>query len=57
MGNAIKFTDEGSVRLCAEWVGGNLRLGVSDTGCGITPEEQEVIYKEFTTLCFLSLCG
>lgn len=50
MGNAIKFTDEGSVRLCAEWVGGNLRLGVSDTGCGITPEEQEVIYKEFTRL-------
>ena len=50
MSNAIKFTDEGGVRLYAEWADGILCLSVSDTGCGITHEEQEIIYKEFTRL-------
>lgn len=38
LGNAIKFTEGGTVRLSAEQIDGKIRLCVSDTGVGM-PEE------------------
>jgi two-component system sensor histidine kinase RpfC len=51
-GNAVKFTDSGTVLLAADGVatGGMtaLRLEVSDSGIGIAPEAQEMIFQSFT---------
>ena len=53
IGNAIKFTDEGEVALSVrlEVEGGDnrlLRFTVSDTGIGIPPEKQKMIFDPFT---------
>jgi signal transduction histidine kinase len=48
LSNAIKFTPEGGrVTLKAETDGRDLTLTVSDTGVGIAPEEQELIFDKF----------
>ena len=49
-GNALKFTNEGRVSIKASLVDGCLHFTVSDTGCGISPEEMGRIFKEFTRL-------
>jgi len=38
VGNAIKFTSEGSVEVAAWYADTNLEVSVSDTGCGIPPD-------------------
>ena len=46
--NAIKFTPEGgSVRVEAAMVDGLPRLVVSDTGCGVPPQDREKIFRRF----------
>ena len=55
VGNAIKFTDRGGVRVEVAVVGSAggavpLRLSVVDTGAGIPPETQERLFQEFTQL-------
>ena len=48
MSNAIKFTPEGGrVLLKAETEAGQIVLTVSDTGVGIAPEEQGLIFEKF----------
>lgn len=48
LSNAIKFTPEGGwVRLHAETEGAMIVLTVSDTGVGIAPEEQELVFEKF----------
>lgn len=37
-GNAVKFTQKGSVTIAAEYSGERLKISVSDTGCGIPKE-------------------
>ena len=47
VGNAIKFTDQGSVEVRAAQAGDTFELSVIDTGFGIAPEDQKKIFEEF----------
>jgi signal transduction histidine kinase len=47
VGNAIKFTDAGEVRIDAALENGALAVSVSDTGPGIPPSDMENIFEEF----------
>ncbi|HYE96723.1 MAG TPA: PAS domain-containing sensor histidine kinase [Rubricoccaceae bacterium] len=47
VGNAIKFTDRGGVRVCLETHGDRFRLTVQDTGIGIEPEVLPSLFTEF----------
>jgi CheY-like chemotaxis protein/HPt (histidine-containing phosphotransfer) domain-containing protein/anti-sigma regulatory factor (Ser/Thr protein kinase) len=53
VGNAIKFTERGNVRLAVELVESkdaiaHLRMTVADTGIGIAPNDQQRIFEAFT---------
>lgn len=50
VGNAIKYTDEGKVTVSTAYMNGRLTIGVDDTGCGMTPEEQQRVFNAFTRL-------
>jgi ammonium transporter len=47
LSNAIKYTDDGSITVRAQAVDGRLRVGVSDTGVGIPPDELNKVFDEF----------
>jgi PAS domain S-box-containing protein len=47
MGNAIKFTDSGGITVAASKSGGEFVVAVSDTGVGISEQEQRAIFEEF----------
>ncbi|MEZ5959660.1 MAG: response regulator [Hyphomonadaceae bacterium] len=48
-GNAVKFTETGGVVIeVAPRPGGRLRFNVRDTGPGVAPEKQSLIFEEFT---------
>lgn len=47
LGNAMKFTEQGSVTLRVLQEGNQVRMEVVDTGIGIRPEDQERIFDEF----------
>lgn len=44
--NALKFTEQGEVRVRAVQLGHMVTLSVSDTGIGIAPEDQERIFED-----------
>lgn len=50
LSNAIKFTEEGSVRLEAEYRKGELRLLVQDTGIGMDVKDASRIFAPFERL-------
>jgi len=48
LGNALKFTEKGSVRLTLERVeDGRLCIRVADTGIGLTPGQREKLFQPF----------
>ena len=47
VGNAIKFTDEGSIEIRAKAVNGHFNIAIKDTGPGIPAEDQARIFEEF----------
>jgi signal transduction histidine kinase len=47
VGNAIKFTDTGEVRITATAVNGHFSIAVTDTGPGIPPEELKRVFEQF----------
>ncbi|WP_130471006.1 response regulator [Candidatus Magnetaquicoccus inordinatus] len=49
LGNAIKFTERGEVRLqMIPWTGQGIGVRVSDSGIGIAPDKLEHIFEAFT---------
>ncbi len=51
IGNAIKFTAEGSVKIkvtCLDIENVQLRVDISDTGIGIAPDAMKNLFQEFT---------
>ena len=49
--NAIKFTPQGEIKICAELRGsGSMLFEVTDTGIGIPPEHLETVFQEFSQI-------
>jgi two-component system chemotaxis sensor kinase CheA len=51
LGNAIKFTEKGKIELIISLTADKLlKFSVNDTGIGISPENQKLIFEEFRQL-------
>ena len=46
--NALKFTERGSVALALRFEAGVFEIAVTDTGLGMTPEQQERLFQPFS---------
>jgi len=47
LGNAIKFTDEGEIRIEVGTRNSSFLVSVLDTGLGLSAEDKQIIFKEF----------
>jgi signal transduction histidine kinase len=47
IGNAIKFTDRGQVKVLLSSEGKSALIRVEDSGIGISPQEQQIIFQRF----------
>jgi signal transduction histidine kinase len=50
LSNAVKFTEKGSIEVSCEKSSGYYTFCVKDTGLGILPEQQEIIFDRFIKL-------
>jgi signal transduction histidine kinase len=47
VGNAVKFTEAGEVRISATCAEGRFKVSIRDTGIGMSPEEMARLFKPF----------
>jgi len=47
LGNAVKFTEEGTISITARQQDGQIAIAVADTGIGIPEDKLELIFEEF----------
>ena len=50
LGNAIKYTDQGSVHFSVQFVDHTIRFSIEDTGCGIPISQLHYIFKAFSRI-------
>jgi signal transduction histidine kinase/CheY-like chemotaxis protein len=50
VGNAVKFTETGTIAVTAEQDGAFLKMSIADTGVGIAPENKDRVFSEFEQL-------
>ena len=50
LSNAIKYTDEGEIRLIVKKKNESIQFVVEDTGCGISDEDAERVFVRFEKL-------
>ncbi|MEM1377145.1 MAG: ATP-binding protein [Pseudomonadota bacterium] len=50
IGNAVKFTEQGGVRVVCSLAGTNLAFNIADSGPGIAPDHQNTIFEPFLQL-------
>ena len=48
IGNAIKFTEEGEINVCATRRGSVMRISIQDTGIGMDEATRETLFQSFT---------
>lgn len=47
IGNALKFTEAGGIRVSSAYANGILSLAVADTGCGISASDQQILTNPY----------
>jgi PAS domain S-box-containing protein len=47
IGNAAKFTEQGGITVSAAVVGRSAKISFTDTGLGISPEQQVLLFRKF----------
>ena len=52
LGNAVKFTSQGAVRLCLHYEAAShrLHLAIEDTGPGLSPDDQAKLFQRFAQI-------
>ncbi len=48
IGNALKFTNHGSIKITCSYQDGKVNISIQDTGIGIAPEKQETVFQSFS---------
>jgi signal transduction histidine kinase len=47
IGNSIKYTEKGSVKITTKVIGGKMEIKIADTGIGMSAEEQKHLFEKF----------
>lgn len=50
VGNALKFTEDGGVKISADDRGRMVKVSITDTGCGIPEDRVDLVFNKFSQL-------